>query len=97
DHDKDQDQTAELINTVAFDVIFNIRDLADVDGTGLYQLSMTIVDETELDHEQIMDYVDNRVADLSANESKLLELLSSPQQQPRAYYYGLIDLYRALN
>ncbi|NME34933.1 hypothetical protein HF864_09240, partial [Lactobacillus sp. MRS-253-APC-2B] len=25
DHDKDQDQTAELINTVAFDVIFNIR------------------------------------------------------------------------
>ena len=92
DHDKDQDQTAELINTVAFDVIFNIRDLADVDGTGLYQLTMTIVADTDLDQEHIMDYLDNRVVDLSANESKLLELLSSPHQQPRAYYFGLIDL-----
>lgn len=97
DRDKDQDQTAELINTVAFDVIFNIRDLADVDGTGLYQLTMTIVADTDLDQEHIMDYLDNRVVDLSANESKLLELLSSPQQQPRSYYFGLIDLYRALN
>ncbi|MGQ3491323.1 hypothetical protein ACT5E2_09645 (plasmid) [Limosilactobacillus mucosae] len=97
DRDKDKDQTAELINTVAFDIVFNIRDLADVDGTGLYQLSMTIIDDTELDQADVMDYIDNRVVDLSANESKLLELLSSPQQQPRAYYYGLIDLYRALN
>lgn len=100
DYDKDQDQTAEQINTVAFDIVFNIRDirdLADVDGTGLYQVSMTIVADTDLDQEQIMDYVDQRVADLSANESKLLELLSSPQQQPRSYYFGLIDLYRALN
>ena len=97
DYDKDQDQTAEQINTVAFDVIYGISDLVAVDGTGLYQLSMTIVDETELDHEQIMDYLDQRVADLSEHETKLLELLSSPQQQPRVYYHGLIDLYRALN
>lgn len=97
DQDKDKDQTAELINTVCFDVIYHVIDLADVDGTGLYQLTMTIVDETELDHEQIMDYLDQRVTELSEHESKLLELLSSPQQQPRSYYYGLIDLYRALN
>jgi hypothetical protein len=97
DSDKDQDQTAEQINTVCFDIAYNIRDLAKVDGTGLYQLTMTIVAETELDQADVMDYVDNRVADLSANESKLLELLSSPQQQPRAYYFGLIDLYRALD
>lgn len=98
DHDKGQDPIAEQINTVCFDIVFNIRDLvADNDGTGLYQVSMTIVDETELDHEQIMDYLDQRVTELSEHESKLLELLSSPQQQPRAYYFGLIDLYRALD
>lgn len=98
DRDKGQDPIAEQINTVCFDIVFNIRDLvADNDGTGLYQVSMTIIDDTELDQEQIMDWLDQRVADLSANESKLLELLSSPQQQPRAYYFGLIDLYRALN
>jgi hypothetical protein len=96
DHDKGQDSIAEQINTVCFDVVYGIKDLVK-DGTGLYQVSMTIIDDTELDQEQIMDYVDNRVADLSANESKLLELLSSPQQQPRAYYFGLIDLYRALD
>lgn len=97
DHDKDHDQTAELINTVCFDVAYGVRDLADVDGTGLHQVAMTIVDDTDLDHEQIMDYLDSRLADLSESESKLLELLSSPQQQPRAYYFGLIDTYRALN
>lgn len=97
DKDKEQDQTAELINTVAFDITYNIAELADVDGTGLYQLTMTIVDDTNLEHEQIMDWLDTRLADLSDNESKLLELLSSPQSQPRAYYYGLIDLYRTLD
>lgn len=97
DRDKDQDQIAEQINTVAFDIAYNIRDLVAVDGTGLYQVSMTIIDDTELDQEQIMDYLDQRVADLSDNESRLLELLASPQKQPRAYYYGLIDLYRALD
>lgn len=97
DHDKDHDQTAELINTVSFDIAFQIRDLADIDGTGLHQVIMTIVDDTNLDHEQIMDWLDTRLADLSSRESRLLELLSSPQQQPRAYYYGLIDTYRALN
>lgn len=97
DRDKDQDQTAELINTVSFDIAYNIRDLVAVDGTGLYQVSMTIVADTDLDQEQIMDYLDQRVADLSDNESRLLELLASPQKQPRAYYYGLIDLYRALD
>lgn len=97
DRDKDKDQTAELINTVSFDIAYNIKDLVKVDGTGLYQLSMTIVDETGLDHDKIMDYLDNRVVDLSYNESKLLELLSSPQKQPRSYYYGLIDTYRALD
>ena len=97
DKDKDQSQTAELINTVSFDIAYNIADLADVDGTGLYQVAMTIVDETALDQDDIINYIDSRVADLSANETKLLELLSSPQQQPRAYYYGLIDTYRALD
>lgn len=100
DKDKGQGNTAEQINTVVFDVIYGIKgikDLADVDGTGLYQLTMTIVDETELDHEQIMDWLDQRLADLSANESKLLLLLSSPQQQQRSYYFGLIDCFRALN
>lgn len=58
---------------------------------------MTIVDDTSLEHEQIMDYIDSRLADLSSRESKLLELLPSPQQQPRSYYYGLIDMYRALD
>lgn len=97
DKDKGQGNVAEQINTVAFDVVYGIKDLVKVDGTGLYQLDMTIVDDTELDHADLMDYVDNRVADLSDNERELLELLSSPQQQPRAYYFGLIDLYRALN
>lgn len=97
DRDKDQDQTAELINTVSFDIAYNIKDLVNVDGTGLHRVAMTIVDDTSLDHEQIMDWLDSRLADLSANESRLLELLSSPQQQPRAYYFGLIDLYRALD
>ena len=97
DHDKDQDQTAELINTVSFDIAYNIKDLVSVDGTGLHQVIMTIVDDTELDHADIMDWLDSRLADLSANESKLLELLSSPQQQPKPYYYGLIDMFRALD
>lgn len=97
DKDKDQGNVSEQINTIAFDVVYGIKDLAKVDGTGLYQLSMTIVDETELDHEQIMDYLDQRVTELSEHESKLLELLASPQKQPRSYYYGLIDTFRALN
>lgn len=97
DKDKDQGNVSEQINTVCFDIAYNIRDLAKVDGTGLYQVSMTIVADTELDHEDIMDWLDQRVADLSEHESKLLELLSSPQQQTRVYYFGLIDLYRALN
>lgn len=97
DKDKEQDQTAELINTVVFDITYNIAELADVDGTGLYQLTMTIVDDTDLDQDDLTDYIDSRVADLSDNESRLLELLASPQKQPRAYYYGLIDLYRALD
>lgn len=94
DKDKDQDQTAELINTVSFDIAYQIRDLV---GTGLHRVAMTIVDDIDLDHEQIMDWLDTRLADLSNRESKLLELLASPQQQPRAYYYGLIDTYRALD
>lgn len=97
DKDKDQGNVSEQINTVAFDIVYGIKDLANVDGTGLYRVDMTVVDNTELDHEDLMDWLDQRVADLSANESKLLELLSSPQQQPRVYYFGLIDLYRALN
>lgn len=99
DHDKGQGNVAEQINTVVFDIVYGIKDLADVDGTGLYQVDMTIVDDTGLDHADLMNYIDQRVADLSEHESKLLELLSSPQsqQQPRAYYFGLMDLYRALN
>lgn len=97
DRDKDQSQTAELINTVAFDIAYGVADLVDIDGTGLHMVIMTIIDDTNLDHDLIMDYLDSRLADLSANESKLLELLSSPQQQPKAYYYGLIDMFRALN
>lgn len=97
DHDKDQGNVAEQINTVAFDVVYGIKDLADVDGTGLHQVAMTIVDDTSLEHEQIMDYIDSRLADLTERESRLLRLLSSPQSQPRSYYYGLIDTYRALN
>lgn len=97
DTDKDQDPIAEQINTVAFDIAYNIADLADVDGTGLHKVIMTIIDDTGLEHEQIMDYIDSRLADLSTNESRLLQLLASPQQQPRSYYYGLIDTYRALN
>ena len=97
DHDKDQGNVAEQINTVCFDIVYGIKDLADVDGTGLYQVSMTIVDETELDHADLMDYIDSRVADLTEHESKLLQLLSSPQQHNRSYYFGLIDTFRALN
>lgn len=97
DKDKDQSHVSEQINTVAFDVVYNIAELADVDGTGLHKVIMTIIDVTELDHADLMDYLDQRLADLSKSESRLLELLSSPQQQPRAYYYGLIDTYRALN
>ena len=97
DKDKDQSHVSEQINTVAFDVVYNIAELADVDGTGLHEVIMTIVDDTSLEHEQIMDYIDSRLADLSSRESKLLELLPSPQQQPSSYYYGLIDMYRALD
>lgn len=97
DPDKGQGNVSEQINTVAFDVVYGIKDLANVDGTGLYRVDMTVVDNTELDHEDIMDWLDNRVVDLSDNEFKLLELLSSPQSQPRSYYYGLIDTFRALN
>lgn len=97
DKDKGQGNTAEQINTVVFDVIYGIRDLVNVDGTGLYQVDMTIIDATELDHADLMDYIDSRVADLTEHESKLLQLLASPQKQPRSYYYGLIDMYRALN
>lgn len=97
DQDKDQSNIAELINTVSFDIAYQIKDLADVDGTGLHVVIMTILDDTSLDHEQIMDYLDSRLADLTEHERELLQLLSSPQSQPRAYYYGLIDLYRALN
>ena len=97
DRDKSQGNVAEQINSVCFDITYGIRDLAKVDGTGLYRVDMTIVDVTELDQADLMDWLDSRVADLSANESKLLELLSSPQQQPRSYYFGLIDTFRALN
>lgn len=97
DHDKDQSHVSEQINTVAFDIAYGVADLVDIDGTGLHMVIMTIVDDTSLDHDQIMDWLDTRLADLSSHESKLLELLSSPQQQPKAYYYGLIDMYRALN
>jgi hypothetical protein len=97
DTDKDQSNVAEQINTVSFDVAYGVRDLVSVDGTGLYRVSMTILDDTGLEHEQIMDYLDQRLADLTERESRLLRLLSSPQQQPRAYYYGLVDLYRALD
>lgn len=97
DKDKDHDQTAELINTVSFDIAYNIRDLVSVDGTGLHQVIMTIVDDTNLDHADIMDYIDQRLADLTEHESRLLQLLSSPQKQGRSYYYGLIDTYRALD
>lgn len=97
DQDKDKDQTAELINTVAFDIAYNIADPADVDGTGLHQVIMTILDDTGLDQDDLINYIDQRLADLSEHEYKLLELLSSPQSQPRSYYYGLIDLYRTLD
>ena len=97
DKDKDQGNVAEQINTIVFDVVYGIKDLTDVDGTGLYQVDMTIIDATELDHADLMNYIDSRVADLSNHERELLELLSGPQSQPRSYYYGLIDMYRALN
>ena len=82
DTDKDHNGTAEQINTVCFDVAYGVRDLASVDGTGLHKVIMTIIDDTNLDHADIMDYLDQRLADLSEQESKLLQLLSSPQQQP---------------
>lgn len=97
DKDKDQDQVAEQINTIAFDVVYGIKNLANVGGTGLYRVDMTIVDNTELDQDDLTNYIDQRVADLSEHERELLQLLSSPQSQPRSYYYGLIDLYRALD
>ena len=82
DQDKDHNGTAEQINTVSFDIAYGVRDLASVDGTGLHKVIMTIIDDTNLDHADIMDYLDQRLADLSEQESKLLQLLSSPQQQP---------------
>lgn len=97
DKDKGQGNVAEQINSVVFDIVYGIKNLANVGGTGLYRVDMTIVDVTELDQDEITDYLDSRVADLSEHEYKLLELLSGPQKQPRAYYYGLIDMYRALN
>ena len=97
DQDKDQDQTAELINTVCFDVVYGIAELVSVDGTGLHKVIMTVIDDTSLEHEQIMDYIDSRLADLTERESRLLRLLSSPQQQPKGYYLAVIDTYRALN
>lgn len=89
DKDNGQDQIAEQINTTYFDIVYNIKDLVKVDDKGLYQVARTIMDITELDHDDLMDWLDQRLADLSDNERELLELLSSPQQQPRAYYYGL--------
>lgn len=97
DKDKSQGNVAEQINSVCFDVIYSVRDLANVDGTGLYKVDMTIVDVTELDQDDLTDYLDQRVTELSEHERELLELLSSPQSQPRSYYYGLIDMFRALN
>lgn len=101
DKDKDQGNVAEQINTVVFDIVYGIKDLADdlanVDGTGLHQVIMTIIDVTELDHADIVDYIDQRLADLSEHERELLQLLSSPQKHARPYYFGLIDTYRALN
>lgn len=97
DKDKDQGNVAEQINSVCFDIVYGVKDLVKVDGTGLYKVDMTIIDETELDQADLMNYLDSRVADLSDHESKLLELLSSPQQQPKVYYFGLIDMYRALD
>lgn len=97
DKDKDQGNVSEQINTVCFDIVYGIKDLVKVDDKGLYQVARTIMDVTGLDHDDLMDYIDTRLADLSESESRLLELLSSPQSQPRAYYYGLIDLYRALD
>ncbi len=97
DHDKSQGNVAEQINSIVFDIVYGIKDLANVGGTGLYRVDMTIIDETELDQDDLTDYLDQRVTELSDNERELLQLLASPQQQPRAYYYGLIDLYRALD
>lgn len=36
DTDKDHNGTTELINTVCFDIAYGVRDLVDVDGTGLH-------------------------------------------------------------
>lgn len=97
DKDKSQGNVAEQINSVVFDIVYGIKNLSNVGGTGLYRVDMTIVDVTELDQADLIDYIDQRVADLSDHEYKLLELLSGPQSQPRSYYYGLIDMFRALN
>lgn len=97
DKDKDQGNVAEQINTVVFDVVYGIKDLANVGGTGLYRVDMTIIDATELDQDDLTDYLDQRVTELSDNERELLQLLASPQSQPRSYYYGLIDTFRALD
>lgn len=97
DKDKDQGNVAEQINSVVFDIVYGIKDLS-VDGTGLHQVIMTIIDVTELDHADIMDYIDQRLADLTERESRLLQLLADQsKKQPRSYYYGLIDTFRALN
>lgn len=99
DKDKGQGNVAEQINTVCFDIVYHVidLDLVKVDGTGLHRVSMTIVDDTDLDQADVIDYIDQRVADLSEHERELLQLLSSPQKQSRPYYYGLIDCFRALN
>lgn len=99
DKDKGQGNTAEQINTVCFDIAYHVidLDLVKVDGTGLHRVSMTIVDDTDLDQADVIDYIDQRVADLSEHERELLQLLSSPQKQSRPYYFGLIDMYRALD
>ena len=99
DKDKGQGNVAEQINTVCFDIVYHVinLDLVKVDGTGLHRVSMTIVDDTDLDQADVIDYIDQRVADLSEHERELLQLLASPQKQSRPYYFGLMDLYRALN
>lgn len=97
DKDKSQGNTAEQINSVVFDIVYGIKNLANVGGTGLYRVDMTIVDVTELDQADLTDYLDQRVTELSDNERELLQLLSSPQKQPRSYYYAVIDTFRALN
>lgn len=97
DHDKGQGNVAEQINSIVFDIVYGIKNLAQSTGTGLYRVDMTVVDNTELDQADLINYLDQRVTELSEHERELLELLSSPQSQPRSYYYGLIDTFRALD